>query len=279
LDKKYFRQFNVIIGDEAHLFQAKSLIGILTKCEKAPYRYGFTGTLDGTKTHQLVLEGLFGRIRKVTTTAKLIEQKHLSEFKVKAIVLRHSKESSAYVAKHKKEYAKEIDYIVTHHKRNRFITNLALSLKGNTLILFQYVDKHGKILYDMIEAAVGSGRPIYYVSGDVETDTRESIRRAVEEDENAIIVASVVFATGINIVNLRNVIFSSPSKSRVKVLQSIGRVLRRSSTNTEAELFDIADDLTWQKRKNYTLLHFIERIKLYSQEKFPYKIYPVKLKD
>lgn len=279
LDKKYFKQFTLVIGDEAHLFKAKSLVSILTKCEEAPYRFGFTGTLDGTKTHKLVLEGLFGRVRRVTTTTRLIEQHHLSNFRVKAIVLRYSPDVCRFVATKKKTYAEEIDFIVTYHQRNRFIKNLALSLKGNTLVLFQYVDKHGKVLYDMIKAAAPEGRNIYYVSGDVEASAREDIRRAVEQDEDCIIVASLVFATGINIVNLRNIIFASPSKSRIRVLQSIGRVLRRSSTSQEAELFDIADDLHWKTRKNFTLLHFLERIKIYAQEKFPYKIYPVELKD
>jgi superfamily II DNA or RNA helicase len=278
MDKRYFRQFNVVIGDEAHLFQAKSLVSILTKCEEGTHRFGFTGTLDGSKTHKLVLEGNFGQVRRVITTSVLIRDGHLSDFNVKGIVLRHSEASCKEVAR-RKTYQEEINYIVTKKERNQFICNLALSLKGNTLVLFQYVDKHGKVLYDLISSAVAEGRKVYYVSGDVQTEERETIRRAVETDENCIIVASLVFATGINIINLRNVIFASPSKSRIRVLQSIGRVLRRSHNNTEAELFDIADDLTYKKRKNYTLLHFIERVKIYSQEKFPYKIYPVKLKD
>lgn len=278
LDKKYFKQFDLVIGDEAHLFKAKSLISILTKCEEAPYRFGFTGTLDGSKTNKLVLEGLFGRVRKVTTTAELIAKGTLSKFEIKAIVLNYPNSVRQMVSKKKRIYSEEIDYIVTNQQRNRFIKNLALSLKGNTMVLFQFVDKHGKILYDMIQAAAGD-RKVFYVSGEIEGADRETIRRAVEEEQDCIIVASVVFATGVNIVNLRNIIFASPSKSRIRNLQAIGRVLRKSETSTEAELFDIADDLHWKGRKNHTLKHFIERIQIYSQEKFPYKIYPVKLKD
>lgn len=277
MDKRYFGSFDVVIGDEAHLFKAKSLTSILSKCEEAQYRFGFTGTLDGTHTHKLVLEGLFGRVRSVTTTAKLIEQKHLSNFKVKAIVLRHNDLVCKEMAK--KTYADEIDYIVSNQRRNRFIKNLSLSLKGNTLILFQFIDKQGKVLYDLISEAAADGRKVFYVSGDIQGEEREAIRRAVEEETDCIIVASMVFATGINIVNLRNIIFASPSKSRIRNLQSIGRVLRRSATSTEAVLFDIADDLHWKTRQNHTLKHFIERIKLYSQEKFPYKVYPVSFKE
>jgi superfamily II DNA or RNA helicase len=278
LDKKYFKQFDLVMGDEAHLFKAKSLISILTKCEEAPYRFGFTGTLDGSKTNKLVLEGLFGRVRKVTTTAELIAKGTLSSFKIKAIVLNYPEHIRKESANKRKIYTEEIDFIVTNPRRNRFIRNLALSLKGNTMVLFQFVDKHGKVLYDMIKSAAGD-RNVYYVSGEIEGEDRELIRKAVEKDKDCIIVASVVFATGVNIVNLQNIIFSSPSKSRIRNLQAIGRVLRKSATSTEAELFDIADDLQWKSRKNHTLKHFIERIQIYSQEKFPYKIYPVKLKD
>ncbi|MGZ4849798.1 MAG: DEAD/DEAH box helicase family protein [Candidatus Bathyarchaeia archaeon] len=280
MDKRYFGLFDVVIGDEAHLFKAKSLVSILSKCENAEYRFGFTGTLDGTHTHKLVLEGLFGRVRKVTTTAKLIEQKHLSNFKVKAIVLKYPELVRREMSKgSNKDYVKELDFIVRNKRRNAFIKNLALSLEGNTLILFQFVDKHGKVLYDIINKAVAEGRKVFYVSGDVQGEEREAIRRAVEQETNCIIVASMVFATGINIVNLRNVIFASPSKSRIRTLQSIGRVLRRSALSTEAVLFDIADDLHWKSRQNHTLKHFIERIKLYSQEKFPYKIYTISFKE
>lgn len=95
----------------------------------------------------------------------------------------------------------------------------------------------------------------------------------------AIIIASYgTFSTGINIRNLHNVIFASPSKSRIRNLQSIGRGLRKSSTKESAVLFDIADNMSWKQKKNFTLLHFMERVKIYNQEQFKYKIYEVNLK-
>mgnify|MGYP003337799779 FL=1 len=112
----------------------------------------------------------------------------------------------------------------------------------------------------------------------VEGEEREEIRAIVEREADAIIVASYgTFSTGVNIKNLSSVIFASPSKSRIRNLQSIGRGLRRSETKTAAVLYDLSDDLVWKKRKNYTLLHFFERIKIYAEEKFPYKIYRVSL--
>lgn len=276
LPKEWFDQFDLVIGDEAHLFKAKSMVTIMEKMNGCKYKFGFTGTLDGSVCHELILEGLFGPVRRVTTTAELIDQKHLADFQIKALVL--SYEDSIKQAMSKASYQDEIDFIVRNDSRNKFIKNLALSLNGNTLLLFQYVEKHGKILNDMLTASA-NGRKIFFVHGGVNGDEREDVRRIVETENDAIIVASYgVFSTGVNIKNLSNVIFSSPSKSRIRNLQSIGRGLRRSETKTAAVLYDIADDLTWKTRKNYTILHFVERIKIYGEEKFPYKIYRIKIK-
>lgn len=275
--KKWFDQFGAVMIDECHLAKAQSLTGILTKMDNCAYRFGFTGSLDGTQTHQLVIQGLLGPIKRVATTAELIEQKHLAEFQIKAIVLKYS--DATCQACRGLSYQDEMDFIVRNPNRNRFIRNLALSLKGNTLLLFQYVEKHGKMLYDDIKAAAGD-RPVFFVHGKVEGDEREEIRQLIESQPNAIVVASVgTFSTGVNIKNLHNIIFASPSKSKIRNLQSIGRGLRKGSSKEEAVLYDIADDLSWKTKKNYTLLHFAERVKLYNEEKFPYKLYSVQLKE
>ena len=171
-----------------------------------------------------------------------------------------------------------MEYLILNEARNKFIRNLALSLKTNTLILYQFVDKHGKVLYNMLKSEA-KDRKVFFVFGGVEGEDREEIRRIVENERSAIIVASFgTFSTGVNIKNLHNIIFSSPSKSRIRNLQSIGRGLRKSDTKTSAVLYDLSDDLTYKQRKNFTILHFMERIKIYAEEKFPYKLYNVKLK-
>lgn len=276
LPKKYFEQFDVIIGDEAHLFKAKSLATIMENLVNSKFRFGFTGTLDGTKTHKLVLEGLFGTVRKVTTTKELMDQGHVADFTIKCLLLKHN-DSICQAAKNF-TYPQEIEYLVLNESRNRFISNLALSLDGNTLVLYQFVEKHGAILYDIINKA-SIGQKVFFVSGNVDGEAREEIRKIVEKETNAIIVASYgTFSTGINIKNLHSIIFASPSKSRVRNLQSIGRGLRISETKTEATLFDIADDLRYKKHENFTLKHFAERIKIYSEEKFDFRIYKIELK-
>lgn len=273
LNRKFFDDFDVVIGDEAHQFKSKSLVGIMTKLDNTKYRYGFTGTLDGSQTHKWVLEGLFGPSYKVTQTKDLIERGHLSKLDIKVLLLKHDE--------HKfNEYEEEIQYLITHEKRNNFIKNLVLDLKGNSLVLFNRVESHGQPLYELINSSASKDRKIFFVYGGVDVEERERVRAITEKEDNAIIVASYgTFSTGINIKNLHNVIFASPSKSRVRNLQSIGRVLRKGNNKTQAVLYDIADDITYKSRKNYTLNHLIERIKIYNEEKFNYEIIQIDFKE
>jgi superfamily II DNA or RNA helicase len=274
--KKYFSQFGCVIGDEAHLFKAKSLTNVLTKLDICKYRFGLTGTLDGMQTHRLVLEGLFGSLNRVVSTKELIDKKTLAEFDIKALVLTYSEEECKLVKG--MNYQDEMDFIVSHQKRNEFIRDLTLNLNSNTLVLFQYVEKHGSVLYDMINKSA-KDRKVFYVFGGTDTQTREEIREITENEKNAIIVASYgTFSTGINIRNLHNIVFASPSKSRVRALQSIGRGLRRSETKDTAQLFDIADDFSYKSKRNFTLGHFMERINIYNEEQFDYTINRIKIK-
>ncbi len=278
LPKKIFEPYKLVIGDEAHGFKSKSLTSIMTKCVNAEYRIGTTGTLDGTQTHKLVLEGLFGKVYKVTSTAKLIDKKQLAPFRIDIIILKYPDNVCEQFRKIK--YADELEFIVGHEKRNKYIRNLVLSLDGNTLLLFRLVKKHGRILYDMIKEETDvNNRTTFFVYGGTETEVREQIRAIAETERDAIIVASYgVFSTGINIRNLHNIVFASPSKSRIRNLQSIGRGLRLSDNKEETVLYDIADDLRWKNRKNYAFRHHEDRIKIYDEEKFPYKIYNISLK-
>jgi len=278
LPKEYFKQFGCVFGDEAHLFKSKSLTEIMTKLIDCKYRIGLTGTLDGAHTHKLVLEGLFGAVNKVTTTKKLMDKKQLSNLAVRCLILKHSEANCKIISKGK--YQDEIDYLVGSTARNNFIRNLALKIKGNTLILFQLVEKHGKNLHQIIQDKAEDGRKIFYIYGGVETEEREKARAIVEKEDNAIIVASYgTFSTGINIKNLHNIIFASPSKSRIRNLQSIGRGLRLGDNKVNATLYDIADDLIYKSKENYTLKHFQERINIYTEEEFDYEIHNINLKD
>lgn len=272
----YFQQFGMVIGDEAHNFKAKSLTSILTKCTQAAYRFGLTGTLDGTQTHKLVLEGLFGPIKNITTTKALMDADHLADVDISVLLLKWPVELRKQLTKIK--YQDEMSEIVSYFPRNKFIRNLALDQDGNTLVLYQFVEKHGKPLHEMISKKAHKNRKIFFVSGNTDAESREDIRKITEKEDGAIIVASLgTFSTGINIKNLHNIIFASPSKSQIRILQSIGRGLRKSDDGRATKIFDIADDIHWKKRKNYTLNHAAERIKLYAKERFKYKIYEIEI--
>ena len=274
LQKKWFSQFGMVIGDECHGFKSKSLSSIMNKSTEAKYRFGLTGTLDGTQTHRLVLEGLFGPVYKVTTTKKLQDNNTLAPLDIKVLLLNYSEEVRKNFGK--KTYQEEIDFIIGHEARNRLISNLAIDAEGNTLILFNRVEAHGKPLFELINSKVNENRKVFFVSGEVATGDREAIRKIVEGQKNAIIVASLgTFSTGINIRNLHNIVFASPSKSQIKVLQSIGRGLRKSDDGRITTLYDVADDLHWKSQQNYTLLHSAERVKIYEKEQFKYKIIKV----
>ena len=272
LEAPFFKRYGCVIGDEAHLFKSKSLVKIMTKLRDAKYRFGFTGTLDGTQTHKWVLEGLFGPAYKVTRTDELMKQGHLSQLDIQCLVLKHPPQKFD-------TYQDEIQYLIEHEQRTKFITNLTLDLKGNTLVLFSRVEAHGAVLFEKINTNKDSDRKVFFIHGGVDAEERELVREITETENNAIIVASYgTFSTGINIRSLHNVVFASPSKSRIRNLQSIGRVLRKSTNKVKAILYDIADDCTHNSRRNYTLNHFIERIKIYNEENFNYEIITIQIK-
>ena len=277
MPKKWFEEFGCVIGDEAHLFKAVSLTKILTKLENCKYRIGLTGTLDDSKTHKLVLEFLFGAVNKVISTKTLQDNKQLADLKIYCLVLQHDNMSKDFLKD--KSYQEEMDFLVSNEIRNKYIRNLCLSLEGNSLCLFQYVEKHGTILKKLIEDK-NENKKVFFVYGGVDTEERERIRAITEKSDNSIIIASYgTFSTGINIRNLHNIVFSSPSKSRIRNLQSIGRGLRLKDNNSNATLYDISDDLTYQGKENYTLSHFKERINIYNEEGFDYEVHQVELRN
>jgi superfamily II DNA or RNA helicase len=271
LPPKWFEQFTTVIGDEAHTWKAKSLTKIMEKFKNCPLKIGTTGTLDGSQVNKLVLEGLFGPVVQIEKTANLMANKQVSQLQVRCIVLKYPDEEKKVVSK--MDYAAEIDYLVTHPRRLDFVAKLALTRTGNTLVLFQYVDKHGKPLFNKIKELAHDQRKVFFVSGGTDADQREYVRKIVETEEDAIIVASYgVFSTGISIKRLHNAIAASPTKSIIRLLQSIGRILRLGEGKDVATWYDIADDFSWKSKLNYTLKHFGERFRIYNAENFEHKV-------
>lgn len=284
-DKSWFKQFDVILGDEAHTFAAQSLQTIMSSLTNAFWRHGFTGTIgDDSKVNKLILEGVFGKVRKFVSTDDLIKAGTVASFKVEAIVLKHDKEVARLFNSELKKleggarkYSAEREFLANHRTRNSFIAKLVKSRENeNGLILFDLVEKHGKVLKKYLEKIPGI--KVHFVHGGTPADEREAVRHEVENDpeKKHIILASFgVFSTGISIKRLDYCAFAAGSQSEIRVLQSIGRVLRKGNGSDDAVLFDIADDITG---KNYTLKHFKKRLEIYAKENFAVRMHQINLK-
>jgi len=270
--KSWFDRFGMVIGDEAHTFKAQSLVKIMDNLTNAWHRVGTTGTIPAdSKVDKLTLQAHFGSIYKVISTKELIDAGTLANLAIKTMVIKYPDEQCKLVKA--ADYKMEIDWLVENDRRNSFIARLALSTKGNSLLLFNFVDKHGIPLFNLLKK-LAPNRPIYYVSGKIKTSEREEIRAAVEGHSDAIIVASfATYSTGINIRNLNNIIFASPTKSTIRVLQSIGRGLRKCDRGLKTTVFDIVDDLCWKKHQNYAFKHGKARANIYAQQRFRTKTF------
>lgn len=275
MPKDFFQKYKIVFGDECHLFKAKSLTSLMTKLTEADARIGTTGTLDGTQVHKLVIEGLFGRVHNVTTTKALMERDVLSNLQIDCLMLQYSPSEIQEIKR--ASYMDEMKWIIAHPKRNKFIADLCGKIKGNTLVLFNYVDLHGKPLHELITKTFPN-KKVFFIYGGTDAEQRENIRQIVDQEKEAILVASYgTCSTGINIRNINNIVFTSPSKSVVRVLQSIGRGLRRSESKDSVKLYDISDNLSHKKYRNHTLRHLDERIKIYTNEHFDYNLIPIAL--
>lgn len=271
----FFSLWDVFVGDEAHLFASNSIQDISKKLVNAKYRLGTTGTIQDDKVSKLTLEGSFGPVYKATTTKKLMDANQVTKLKIKCITLKHSEETRKLMRG--ADYQKEIDYIVTNNSRNKFIAKLAKATKGNTLVLFKYVDKQGKPLYQIIKDMCPD-RPVFYISGEVDVNEREAIRKSLETHTDVILCASyATLSTGVNAPSIENVIFASPVKSKITNLQSIGRGLRLRTGKDYCTLFDISDDLSVKSKTNHTLNHLQHRIEQYTNEQFEFDLINVQL--
>ncbi len=274
LGPEWFQKFGVFICDEAHQADGASLTKIINNMPYVKYRFGFTGTLDGTKIHEMQMRALFGPIIDLANTKKLMDTKVLTQLDIECIILDYSKEEKAHVAKYCKTYQDEIDWLVGNDRRNKFILATALAQPNNTLVLFNYIEGHGQGLFDYAETkAKEFDKQIFFIHGGIKVAVREKIRELAEISNNLIIFASYgTFSQGVNVQNLHTIIFAHPFKSKIRNLQSIGRVLRKHDSKDTAKLIDIGDDLTYNKVNNIVYRHMIERLKIYDDEQFEYHI-------
>lgn len=276
MKQSFFEQYQLVINDEVHTAQGKSITSILEKCVNAKFRVGVSGTIQDAKCDKMVLEGLFGPVLRISSVKDLMDRKIVADLSIRCITLKYPPEICK--AASKADYVSEMKYIVNNEHRNKFLRNLALSLKGNTLLLTPLVEKHGKVLNQLFQDKLqetGSSRKLFYVYGKTGPEEREEIRRIIETEKDAIIIATLrIFSTGINIKNLDNLIFGLPWKAKITSLQSIGRILRKGENQPGATLYDIVDDMSHGEHKNFAMDHFLERLSIYDSEQLNYKFSP-----
>lgn len=282
MHNSWFHNFGAYICDEAHGADAKSISSIIEKMAHAPFRMGMTGTLKGTKMHELDMQARFGNLIRVANTRDLQDSGDLAPLKIECLRLQYPEEEIEIV-RHL-EYDKEIDFLITHPKRNNLLSKVAVQQEGNTLMLFNFIERHGKVLFEILKPLCEkAGKQLYYISGETDVDDREEIRQILEKNNNCILLASFgTLSVGVNIKNLHNIIFCHPYKAAIKTLQSIGRGLRQTEKKLNAKLIDICDDLTYTSRRgkvkhNITYNHFIQRLEIYVEERFSYEIIKIKL--
>lgn len=273
MPRTYFNQFDCVIGDEVHEFEAKSVKEIMEKSIQTAYRFGFTGTLKEGKTNKLVVEGLFGPAIQVISTQESIERKESADLTIRMQVLRWDEKSQKEVKKFK--YANEMEWLRNSQKRNLYITGSVLSRKSteNSLVLVNNIDQ-AKILKSMLKKYDKGGRRIELLYGKTKVDVRNEVRLSIDKKDpnepGTIVIATFgVFQRGINIKNIHHLFFGSPAKSLVRVLQSLGRGLRRSASKERLVLWDIVDDLAGKRKtKNFSWKHGNARLSIYEQEGF-----------
>lgn len=261
---KTLKGITTILVDEAHTATNDTIKRFLTKMTHCEYKLGFTGTLPDDIASKKLVEGLLGHPEKIISAKELIERGYSPKLTIEAQILKHPK-------KRFKDYHDEIEYICTDENRNNYIKTLADSLEGNTLILFNYIDTHGRLIFDKLQEL---DKKSYFIYGGTEVEAREEIRKLVELNDKVIICASLgVFSVGVNMKKLHNIIFASSTKSKVLGLQSIGRGLRKHESKDKITVYDLVDDYTEEKGfKNYTLKHFEQRMKYYKEENFTVNI-------
>lgn len=180
-DQSYYNQFDAYLCDEAHGADAKVITTIIDKLSHAKVRIGLTGTLNGTELHELEMVGRFGRLYRVVSTADLMESGDLAQLKVNFLKLKYPLEECKLISKKTTEYQQEIDFILEHRERNKLLIKLAMNQQKNTLMLFNYVDRHGKLLLADLQAQADKNlKKIYFIYQKVKGDEREVIRKTLD---------------------------------------------------------------------------------------------------
>jgi superfamily II DNA or RNA helicase len=243
-----------IIIDEVHQAKAEVLKKLLTvNFANSPIRWGLTGTVPKEKFEYESIRCSIGEVIHRVTANQLQEKGILAQCHVNITQVTDVKEF--------RSYADEYKYLVTDPDRIKWLSKRIneIALTGNTLVLVNRIDS-GKMLIDFIPEAV-------FVSGSVKTKDRKEEYDEIKTSDNKIIVATYgVAAVGINIPRIFNLVLLEPGKSFVRVIQSIGRGIRKAEDKDFVQIWDITSSCKYAKR------HLTERKKFYKDAKYPFTI-------
>ena len=243
-----------VMVDEVHMAKAEVLKKILTQnLSNAPIRWGLTGTIPKQDFEYQALRASIGDVVHRVSAHELQVKGVLSNCHVNIVQTAEWKEFGSY--------AEELKFLVTDTNRMTYIGSLinTISQSGNTLVLVNRIDS-GKLLVDLLPDAV-------FVSGEVKTKNRKEEYDEIKTATNKIIVATYgVAAVGINIPRIFNLVLLEPGKSFVRVIQSIGRGIRKAEDKDHVEIWDLTASTKYAKR------HLTERKKYYKDAKYPFSI-------
>jgi len=261
--KEFFEQFGCVVFDEAHVAKSAVAIKILESLDNTDIRMGMTGTLpDDNILQEKTIEGLLGTVIHSISTRQMIDMGFSCDLKVMNVILKYNKHSAM-------DYPTERQFITEQPKRVNVLQNMTSQFKGNTLVLFRTIS-YGKQLAE--EFRMIGNKKVFYIDGSVSGSERESIRSQIEKNDNCIIVASYgTTSTGVSIKNLHNVLFAEGMKSKIKVMQSIGRGLRQHSSKEFVYIIDVVDYIPYThkwRQHSYSFYHFLKRKEYYKIEKF-----------
>lgn len=268
--------FDVIINDETHKADAKSITAIFESCHDISWRIGLTGSLKKTKLNKLALEGLIGKIYKSITTRELIDRGESCDLNINILMLDYDDHTKKVIKKEKFDYIKLTEFIKLCQERNRLMINLAAKKSGNSIILFNH-EEHGFALVDICKELYPE-IPVFFINKSVKGKIREEIRKQIEQLEKCIVIGSYgTVATGWSVKRLHNLIFGFPYKSVTRILQSLGRMLRTHDTKKIANVYDISDILSNNKTAIFNK-QTQERAKIYIEEKLRFKTFKIEIK-
>jgi superfamily II DNA or RNA helicase len=247
-----------VMVDEVHMAKAEVLKKLLTQnLANAPIRWGLTGTIPKEDFEYQSLRASLGDVINHVSAYELQQKGVLSNCHVNIKQTAEWREFGSY--------AEELKFLVTDSDRMKYIGNMinTISQSGNTLVLVNRIDS-GKLLIDLLPDAV-------FVSGEVKTKDRKEEYDEIKTANNKIIVATYgVAAVGINIPRIFNLVLLEPGKSFVRVIQSIGRGIRKAEDKDHVEIWDITASTKYAKR------HLTERKRFYKDAKYPFTIEKVK---